>query len=328
MDSLLSIEGLRVDLNTPVGMIYGVRNVSLAIQPGEIHGLVGESGCGKSLTAKSILRINPRETTHYEGKIYYQEEDGSAEDLLRCSEREIRRLRGGQIGMIFQDPAQSLNPLMTVGKQMEEMLQQHRKLSKKQAREEVAFLLEQVGIVPGAERAKQYPFEFSGGMLQRVCIAMAISCSPRLLIADEPTTALDVTMQAQILELLRELRRKMNLAVLLITHNFGVVAELCDCVSVMYAGHIVEHGPVQELFQNPRHPYTRDLIASIPGIQEGEGRLRTIPGSPPDLRRLQKGCPYAQRCAQAEERCTSESIPPFENGRHWTACWKGAAIHE
>lgn len=324
VDDLLSIQHLSVTLNTPAGVVYGVRDASLSLAPGEIHGLVGESGCGKSLTVKSIVGLHDADRTHVGGKILFAPDHQPEVDLLALSQRELREYRGGKIGMIFQDPQQALNPLMTIGTQMVEMLRLHQGKTKKEAWAAAAELLERVGIFPGRERTHQYPFEFSGGMLQRVCIAMAISCQPRLLLADEPTTALDVTTQAQILELIRSLRDRMGLSVLLVTHNFGVVAELCDRVSVMYAGQVVETGTTRELLDRPKHPYTRDLIASIPGNGEAGRRLRTIPGSPPDLRQMLESCPYAPRCALAEENCRQRDRQPGQTG-HWSACWKEEA---
>lgn len=325
MDKLLEISHLRVELNTPAGIVRGVRDVSLTVRPGEVHGIVGESGCGKTLTAKSILGLHDPDRTRVAGEILFHREEGPV-DLLTLRNRELRRLRGGEIGMVFQDPLTTLNPLLTVGNQIGEMLRLHQGLSRGDALDRAAELLEEVGITPGGERLFQYPFEFSGGMLQRACIAMAISCGPKLLLADEPTTALDVTMQAQILALLRRLQRDRLMAVLLITHNFGVVAELCDSVSVMYAGQIVETGTVEEIFAAPRHPYTRDLIRSIPRAEGGGGRLAAIPGSPPDLRRELKGCAYAPRCRFATPRCLGEDL--LQNtlsATHWAACREEAA---
>ncbi|MDR1775424.1 MAG: ABC transporter ATP-binding protein [Actinomycetes bacterium] len=295
---LIAIKNLEVALNSPRGPVYAVRDINMKVQPAEIHGIVGESGCGKTMTAKSIMRLNNEKTTLYQGNILFE-----GTDLLQLKAREMTRVRGKDIGMIFQDPMQALNPLRTVGSQIAEAMTIHG-FDKQTAKARVIELLEAVGIHPPERRAKQYPFEMSGGQMQRVMIAMAIACSPKLLIADEPTTALDVTVQAQILELLVELQQSRNMSVLIITHNFGVIAEICHFVSVMYAGIIVESGKVGEIFHDPRHPYTRDLIASIP--QSGPGmheRLISIPGAPPDLRQLIIGCPYAGRCRYTQQRC-------------------------
>lgn len=299
MGDLISIRNLQVDLMTTSGLVHAVRNINLDIREGEIHGIVGESGCGKTMTAKSILRLHDEEKTDYSGEILYKNE----KNILEMSPKELQELRGGKISMIFQDPITTLNPLYTVGDQIAEMLVLHTPLNKKQAGQRAAELLEAVGIYPGKERARQYPFEMSGGMLQRVSIAMSLACDPNLLIADEPTTALDVTMQAQVLELLKDLQRKLKSSILIITHNFGVVAEICDRVSVMYAGQIVESGTVQEIFDHPCHPYTRDLIRSIPRGGNRGTRLVSIPGSPPKLNKQIEGCAYAPRCEKATEHC-------------------------
>lgn len=318
---LLEIRNLRLELMTAQGLVHGVRGVDLSLEKGEIHGIIGESGCGKTLTAKSILGLHDRKKTLLTGQILYTGEDGRQADLLELGEKELRRIRGKEIAMVFQDPLSTLNPLMTVGEQIAETMRAHLDIGKKEARQRAAALLEKVGIFPGDRRCSQYPFEFSGGMLQRVCIAMAICCSPRLLIADEPTTALDVTTQAQILEMLGELQRETGMAVLIITHNFGVVAELCRRVSVMYAGQVVESGPVEAIFHRPAHPYTADLMGSVPSLTGEKGRLKAIPGAPPDLREEIPGCPYAPRCGRAGERCR---FPLPETGRqdegHWCAC--------
>lgn len=299
MDNLISIRNLKLDLMTTAGIVHAVRNINLDIAGGEIHGIVGESGCGKTMMAKSILRLHDEKRANYSGEILYE----GKKDILKMSRKELLELRGGKISMIFQDPVTTLNPLYTVGDQIAEILLLHTGCAKKRAAEQAAGLLEQVGIYPGAKRAKQYPFEMSGGMLQRASIAMSLACNPRLLIADEPTTALDVTLQAQVLELLKRLQQRLESSILLITHNFGVVAEICDRVSVMYAGQIVETGRVVDIFDNPCHPYTRDLIRAIPGSGNRGRRLVSIPGAPPKLNRPIKGCPYSDRCAYADEIC-------------------------
>ncbi|MDR3160611.1 MAG: ABC transporter ATP-binding protein [Spirochaetaceae bacterium] len=295
--NLITIKDLQVNLMSPYGVVHAVRNINFDIAPGEIHALVGESGCGKSMTAKAILRLHDEKKMLYGGHIFF---DGK--DLLALKVREIRELRGSEIAMIFQDPVTALNPLLRVGEQIGEMLIR-RGTPRAEARRRVLGLLEDVGIQPPEERYRQYPFEMSGGMLQRVMIAMALSHKPKLLIADEPTTALDMTVQAQILDLLLKLQKKNGMAILIITHNFGVVAEICRRVSVMYAGIIVESGDVREIFHHPKHPYTRDLIFSIPQPRAAHRKLVTIPGMPPDLREKIAGCPYAPRCAEAAARC-------------------------
>ena len=319
----VEIRNLKVNLMSPRGIVHAVRDINLEIGVGEILGLVGESGCGKSMTAKSILRLHDERKMLYGGEILY-----NGTDILKMKPRELRGIRGEEIAMIFQDPMTSLNPLLTVGEQLTEMLAVHHKgKKKKELRDEACRLLEEVGIYPPQKRFDQYPFEMSGGMLQRVMIAMAISCSPKLLIADEPTTALDVTVQEQILQLFLKLREKFGMSILIITHNFGVVAEICDRVAVMYAGSIVETGDVLEVFDDSRHPYTRDLIHSIPKSGERGGKLITIPGSPPDLRIRIAGCPYAPRCRYAGQRCMEEKPILREASKtHCFACHKGAEI--
>jgi peptide/nickel transport system ATP-binding protein len=298
MDNILTIQDLRVDLLSTKGIVHAVRGINLELKKGEIHGFVGESGCGKTMTVKSILRLHDGDRTEYSGSINYVDRD-----ILKMNQKQLQQMRGKEISMIFQDPMVSLNPLLTVGEQIGEMLRIHLGLDKKQARERTILLLEKVGIYPAEKRCDQYPFEFSGGMLQRIMIAIAISCNPKILIADEPTTALDVTIQAQILELLKDLQKKTGMTILFITHNFGVVAEICDRVSVMYAGRIVETGDVGNIFNHPAHPYSSALIDSIPKSGRHEKRLITIQGSPPQLWGKIKGCSFAPRCAYADEKC-------------------------
>lgn len=303
--NILQIKGLTVDLLSAKGIVHAVRGIDLALKKGKIHGFVGESGCGKTMTAKSILRLHDEQRTEYGGSIEYE-----GRDILRLGERELQALRGKEIAMIFQDPMVSLNPLLTVGEQIGEMLRVHLGRSKKQAQQAACELLEKVGIFPAEKRYDQYPFEFSGGMLQRIMIAIAISCGPKILIADEPTTALDVTIQAQILELVKELQKTTGMTVLFITHNFGVVAEICDRVSVMYAGRIVETGGVLDLFRHPSHPYSAALIESIPKSGRHDKRLVTIPGAPPQLLGRITGCAFADRCRFATDACRTQG-PPF-----------------
>lgn len=297
-DSLLSIQGLQLELISMYGLIYAVRNINLDVQKGTIHGIVGESGCGKSMTAKSILRLHDEKKTEYRGQILYE-----GEDILKMTNRRLQTIRGKEIAMISQDPMTALNPIKSIGKQIVEMILLHEKMAKQEAKKRAVELLEKVGIQPGADRYNSYPFEMSGGQLQRVCIAMALACNPKLLIADEPTTALDVTMQSQILVLLKKLQRERNSSILIITHNFGVVAEICDTVSVMYAGQIVETGNVHEIFNHPVHPYTQALISCIPKAGERSTRLTSIKGQPPQLNIDIVGCPYATRCQYASEKC-------------------------
>jgi len=315
--NLLEVRNLEVNLNAVRGVVHAVRDINLAVRPGEIHGLVGESGCGKSMTAKAIMRLNDESTTIYGGQVNFE-----GVDLLSLKEKEMVKWRQSQIAMIFQDPETALNPLRTVGSQIAEKLRLN-DVGKKEAYEKALSLLEAVGIHPAEQRIKAYPFELSGGMLQRVSIAMALACDPRFLIADEPTTALDVTVQLQILRLLKELQGRYEMAILLITHNFGVIAEICDRVSVMYAGIIVEYGSVTDIFHDARHPYTVDLIASIPKSGANQSLPKSIPGTPPDLRERIVGCPYAPRCRYAEERCRSEApaLRKVSDG-HRFACHK------
>jgi oligopeptide/dipeptide ABC transporter ATP-binding protein len=295
---------MKVELMSVQGLVRAVRDISLDIAPGEIHGIVGESGCGKSMTAKTILRLHDESKTACSGEIIFNGE----KDILNMSKKELQQLRGKDISMIFQDPMTTLNPLLTIGSQITEMLRLHTDLSKTEARARCISLLEHVSIYPGAERFRQYPFELSGGMLQRASIAMSLACNPQLLIADEPTTALDVTMQAQVLELLKSLQKELGSSILLITHNFGIVAEFCDRVSVMYAGQIVETGAVRDIFYHPCHPYSRDLINSIPKSGARATQLVSIPGTPPKLNQEIVGCPYAPRCKSAQPRCRTN--PP------------------
>ncbi|MBQ2926126.1 MAG: ABC transporter ATP-binding protein [Ruminiclostridium sp.] len=318
MDNLLEIQNLTVELMSTRGIVYALSGVDLAVRPGEIHGIVGESGCGKSMTAKSILRLHNPQRSRMRGSIRFK-----GRELLDLSNREMEKLRGTDISMIFQDPMTSLNPIMTIGGQIADMYRVHTGAGKAEAWEKAQELLSKVGIEPASKRCKQYPFELSGGMQQRVMIAMAIACSPKLLIADEPTTALDVTIQAQILELLQQLSADMGMSILLITHNFGVVAETCDRVSVMYAGKVVETGDTRELLQGASHPYSRALIRSIPGGGAKGSRLETIPGSPPALFEPPLSCMFAPRCPYAEDRCL-KAYPAMADcgGGHLAACFK------
>lgn len=314
---LLEIRDLYVDLMTQRGIVYALQGVDLSVGTGEIHGLVGESGCGKSITAKTIMRLLDARRTRMRGSVAFE-----GEELLTAQERSMRKIRGNRISMIFQDPMVSLNPLMTIGDQIAEIYRNHFGDSKKAAQKKALEMLELVGIEPPAKRLKQYPFELSGGLQQRVMIAMAVACRPALLIADEPTTALDVTIQAQILELLKDLQRELNMSILLITHNFGIVAEICDRVSVMYAGRVIETAGTRDIFRNAAHPYSRALIESIPKAGGESEYLSTIPGSPPRLFESISGCGFAPRCPKACATCKEMPALLALNGEpnHFSAC--------
>ncbi len=310
MAHLLEVNNLQTHFPTRAGLVRAVDGVSFYIDKGELLGLVGESGCGKSVTALSIMRLIAPP-----GKIVGGEISFDGRNLLKLSDSEMRAIRGDDIAMIFQDPMTSLNPVFTVGEQIAEALRLHRKLSRKAAREGAIEAMREVSIPDPARRIKDYPHQLSGGMRQRVMIAMALACDPKLLIADEPTTALDVTIQAQILELLNELRKNRELAVLLITHDLGVVAEVADRVAVMYTGRIVEESPVEELFARPRHPYTEGLLRSVPKLSSASAakaeRLETIEGTVPSPTDLPPGCHFAPRCPYRMPRCTTEEIPLY-----------------
>jgi peptide/nickel transport system ATP-binding protein len=317
-EPLLSIEDLRTHFRTSEGLVRAVDGVSFSVQRGETLGVVGESGCGKSVTAMSILQLNPVPPTEYAGgRILFR-----GRDLLKLSEPELRRVRGNEIAMIFQEPMTSLNPVYTVGDQIGEVLELHKGMKPAQAREASVKLLREVGISSPETRVDSYPHEMSGGMKQRVMIAMALACRPALLIADEPTTALDVTIQAQILDLLAAMRRETGMAILLITHSLGVVAETCEDVVVMYAGRIVERAPTAELFARPRHPYTFGLLQSLPESHVlGEHRLREIPGTVPSPLAWPSGCRFRTRCFKAQARCAQEDPALVPDGQdHLLAC--------
>jgi len=311
MEHLLEVKNLQTQFPTRAGVVKAVDGVSFYLDRGELLGLVGESGCGKSMTALSIMRLVAEPGKIVGGEILFDDKD-----LLKLSDSAMRQMRGDDIAMIFQDPMTSLNPVYTVGEQIAEALRLHRKLSRKQARLATIEAMREVAIPDPGRRVNDYPHQLSGGMRQRVMIAMALACNPRLLIADEPTTALDVTIQAQILELLDELRRQRDLAVLLITHDLGVVAEVADRVAVMYTGRIVEESPVNELFARPKHPYTEGLLRSVPKLTSEhvtrQERLQTIEGTVPRPTNLPKGCHFAPRCSHRMPRCTEEQIPLYE----------------
>ena len=319
-ENLLEVQDLKLYFKVKAGHVRAVDGVSFYIKSGEKVGVVGESGCGKSVTALSIMRLIPQPPGEYAGgSILFNDQD-----LLEMSESALRKIRGGQIGMIFQDPMTCLNPTMTVGKQIAEGLRIHLKLSGDQALKRAVSLLEQVGIPDAKARINSYPHQFSGGMRQRVMIAIALACNPKLLIADEPTTALDVTVQAQILELIGGVCAEFGTAVMIITHDLGVVAGMTDRVVVMYAGKVVETAPTDEIFANPRHPYTLGLLSSVPRLDEKRtAQLRTIEGAPPDLLKPPPGCPFMPRCAFARAIC--RTMPPLDpvagNSAHRKACW-------
>ena len=325
MEPLIKINNLKTRFHTEDGVVKAVNGVSYSMEPGEVLGVVGESGCGKSVHALSIMRliqIPPGEIES--GEVWF---DGR--DLLKLNDREIRRVRGGDIAMVFQDPMSSLNPVYTVGYQICEALMLHKNLEKDQARKRAKELLSLVGIPEAEKRLDNYPHQFSGGMRQRAMIAMALSCEPKLLIADEPTTALDVTIQAQIIELVIKLQKELGMAVMWITHDLGIVAEMAHKINVMYAGYIVERGDVKDIYKRTRHPYTMGLLGSLPRIDEAPGtKLVSIPGLPPDLIALPEGCPFYARCTYRVEKCKHE-LPPLEaaesNG-HTVACWRWKEI--
>ncbi len=320
MARLLEIEDLRTQFFTSAGTVRAVDGITYHVDEGETVAIVGESGCGKSVSALSILRLIPDPPGRIVGgSIRFQ-----GRDLLTLSDAEIRRVRGRDIAMVFQEPMTSLNPVLTIGRQITETLTHHLSMNIQQAYARAAELLDMVGISDPERRLQQYPHHFSGGMRQRVMIAMALSCEPKLIIADEPTTALDVTIQAQILELMKELTRRLGVALIIITHNLGVVARYADRVNVMYAGRIIETGNAVDIYRNPSHPYTLGLLASVPRLDQPRGeRLVPIEGQPPDLTMLDDGCAFRPRCRFAVERC-KDAVPALEtvNEAHYSACWE------
>ncbi|WP_027725462.1 ABC transporter ATP-binding protein [Tuberibacillus calidus] len=318
MDKLLEIKDLQVTFKTYAATVQAVRGVNLTVNKRETLAIVGESGSGKSVTSKAIMGLIPNPP----GKITGGEILFEGTDLTKLSERKMQKYRGNEISMIFQDPMTSLNPTMTIGKQIAEGLRKHQGLSKSEARKRAVQLLDLVGIPNPQVRVKQYPHEFSGGMRQRVVIAIALACNPKLLIADEPTTALDVTIQAQILDLMKDLQAKMDTAIILITHDLGVVANMAHRVAVMYGGKIVETGTVDEIFYRPKHPYTWGLLSSMPKLHTRQSELLAIPGTPPDLANPPKGCPFAARCPHAMKVCT-EFMPDYSDvsDTQQVACW-------
>ncbi|WP_346915284.1 ABC transporter ATP-binding protein [Clostridium sp.] len=318
MNNLLEVNNLKTSFYTQFGEVQAVGGVSFNLEYGEVMGIVGESGSGKSVTMMSIMRLLDENGKVKDGTVRFEESD-----LVALNEDAMSKIRGNEISMIFQDPMTSLNPLMTIGNQIMEPLRIHKKMTKEEAHKKAIELLYLVGIPSPESRMKQYPHEFSGGMRQRVMIAMALTCNPKLLIADEPTTALDVTIQAQILEIMKDIKQKLNTSIILITHDLGVVADICDKVNVMYGGLIIEQGTVQDIFYNSRHPYTWGLMESVPNpntlVRE---RLRPIDGQPPDLFKPPKGCPFYARCKYSMEVCREHRPGYYEITQgHKSACW-------
>jgi peptide/nickel transport system ATP-binding protein/oligopeptide transport system ATP-binding protein len=318
MTPIIEVKNLEVQFEIRGAVLKAVDHVSFTIAPGETLGLVGESGCGKSVTASAIMRIVPQPPGRIAGgQILF---DGV--DLLELSEKQMRAIRGNRISMIFQEPMSSLNPVYTVGDQVAEVIQLHQKLKRREAMKKVVEVFEQVGIPEPETRVKDHPHKMSGGMRQRVMIAMALACNPRLMIADEPTTALDVTIQAQILVLMNELKEDTGASILFITHDLSVIAEMAQKVAVMYAGKMMEYATVTDLFDNPKHPYTVGLMTSVPALSKGRERLTTIPGVVPSLFNIPEGCPYYDRCPDAKEFC-EEKLPAMAevDKGHWVRCW-------
>ena len=317
-EMLLDVDDLEVSFFTHAGEVKAVRKISYDLKYGEAMGIVGESGSGKSVSSYALMGIIPEPGKIIGGSINFEEKE-----ITKLNENEMMKLRGKDVGMIFQDPMTSLNPVFTVGSQIDESLKKHTSLSKAERKARVIELFELVGINQPEKRYKQYPHEFSGGMRQRVMIAMALACNPKLLIADEPTTALDVTIQAQIIELLKELKEKINMSIIFITHDLGVISEICDKVAVMYAGNIIERGSIDDIFYNPKHPYTKGLLKSIPKINSDKHeRLIPIEGNPVDLINPPKGCAFAPRCEQCMNICLKH-VPPVcsVDDNHESSCW-------
>ena len=316
---VLEVDNLVTRFHTRDGVVHAVNGVSLGVHEGETLGIVGESGCGKSVTLLSILKLLPRPPARITSdSIVFREQD-----ISNATETEMRRIRGKQIAMIFQDPMTSLNPVLTIGRQLTEPLRVHLELSVAEAEQRAIELLELVSIPEAYKRLKDYPYQFSGGMCQRAMIAMALACNPSLLMADEPTTALDVTIQAQIIELVKRLRDQFGMALIWITHDLGIVAGLADRVSVMYAGHIVESALVDDIYDFPQHPYTQALLGSLPRMDRDPGeRLESIEGLPPELYRLPSGCPFAPRCKYVRDKCRVQPPPlGMVRPQHKAACW-------
>jgi oligopeptide transport system ATP-binding protein len=318
MERLLEVKNLKTEFKTNVGQVHAVRGVSFYLDKGEALGIVGESGCGKSVTMMSIMRLLADNGKIAEGEIYF-----NGKDISKAKDSDMDSIRGNEIGMIFQDPMTSLNPVFTIGDQLIEPLIKHRGMKKDEAKKHAVEMLKLVGIPSPEKRMKQYPHEFSGGMRQRAMIAMSLICEPKLIIADEPTTALDVTIQAQILDLMKDLKNKLNTSIILITHDLGVVADLCSRINVMYGGIVVETGTTEDIFYRPKHPYTWGLLRSVPNPKENtREKLKPIEGQPPDLLKPPVGCPFAARCDYAMKICINKQPPQFEVGEnHSAACW-------
>ena len=318
-EKMLEVKGMRTSFFTHVGEVKAIRGVDFYLDKGEAVGIVGESGSGKSVTSLSVMRL-----LQFPGKLTGGEVFFDGEDLAKKSDKEMQTIRGNEISMIFQDPMTSLNPVFTIGNQIMEAIIKHQKMSKDQARQKAIDMLKLVGIPSPEKRIDQYPHEFSGGMRQRAMIAMALSCEPKLLIADEPTTALDVTIQAQILELMKDLKDRLNTSIILITHDLGVVADVCTRIIVMYGGLIMEEGTTEEIFYKPQHPYTLGLMRSIPKMSDKENKERLIPidGTPPDLLKPPAGCPFAPCCDHAMKICMTQ-MPEYtkSSDTHRAACW-------
>jgi peptide/nickel transport system ATP-binding protein len=315
---VLEVKGLQTHFITDDGPIPAVDHIDFYVKPGEVLGIVGESGCGKSVTSLSIMGLVPSPP----GKIVGGEILYNNEDLTKASEKRMRQIRGNEIAMIFQEPMTSLNPVFTIGNQLMEALRIHKNCSKKEAYERSVNILKQVGLPRAEEIMKEYPHQLSGGMRQRVMIAMAMVCEPKVLIADEPTTALDVTIQAQILDLMKRLNEETKTAIILITHDLGVVAEMCQRVIVMYAGKVVEEADVRTLFKNPKHPYTKGLLQSVPDMREKKARLYSIPGNVPKPGTIKKGCSFAARCEHAFDKCFTETPELIDTGNGCRVrCW-------
>ena len=311
----LNIEDLKVVYKTQHSVVHAVNSLDLKLEKGKALGLVGETGAGKTTTGLAVLGLVPNPPGIVErGSIFL-----NGRDVLKMNKKELRKIRGKEVSMIFQDPMTSLNPVLTVEEQISEVIRTHNKVNRKEALEKARQMLEMVGI-PG-ERGSEYPHQFSGGMKQRVVIAIALACQPDVLIADEPTTALDVTIQAQVLEMMKALKEKYNTSMVMITHDLGIVAEICDEVSVMYAGHVVEHGTLEDIFDNTRHPYTRGLFDSLPNMEDRSQRLKPIKGLMPDPSNLPEGCAFCTRCAYATEQCEKVKPPRFwRNDTHYVEC--------
>lgn len=317
---VLKVNGLKTSFFTDDGEVPAVNDIDFHVNPGEILGIVGESGCGKSVTSLSIMGLVPSPGKIIGGEVLFKDED-----LTKASERRMRHIRGNEIAMIFQEPMTSLNPVFMIGDQLIEGLRLHKKISKKQARKQAVDLLKLVGMPRAEQLIDEYPHQLSGGMRQRVMIAMAMACEPELLIADEPTTALDVTIQAQILDLMKRLNEELEKSIILITHDLGVVAEVCDRIVVMYAGKVVEEGSTRTIFKNPQHPYTEGLIRSVPDMREKKERLYSIPGNVPKPGVLKHGCHFAPRCEHAFDRCASDNPQLIETEEgHQVRCF----LHE